>query len=110
MASLLLLQSCLHPMLTHPTAASPSAPPAATAVQVMFSVGVVIAYLAGLPYWFQIESVTLCGLDVPWWRVMVSMAAVLALAQAACLWACPESPSWLETRDKERADEACIAL
>ena len=35
---------------------------------------------------------------------------MFALAQAACLWACPESPIWLEEQDKERADEACITL
>ena len=75
-----------------------------------FSAGVLIAYLAGLPYWFDIDRVEICGYPVSWWRIMVVMAGGLALAQALCLWACPESPKWLETRDKERADEACIAL
>ena len=46
----------------------------------------------------------------PLLTLKVGLAAVLALAQAACLWACPESPIWLETHDKERADEACITL
>ena len=69
-----------------------------------------MAYLAGLPYWFGVDTLDVCGFNVAWWRVMVAMSAGLALAQAVCLWACPESPRWLETRDKERADESCIIL
>jgi len=77
---------------------------------VFFSAGVLIAYLAGLPYGYQVDKVQVWGYEVEWWRVMVVMAGGLALAQALCLSACPESPKWLESRDKDRADEACIAL
>ena len=79
-------------------------------LQVFFSAGVLIAYLTGLPYWFDVDKVTVWGHEVAWWRIMIVMAGGLALAQALCLWASPESPKWLERKDKERADEACIAL
>ncbi len=79
-------------------------------IQVLFSAGILAAYVAGLPYRYHVDSVGILGLVVPWWRVMVGAAVAMALAQAACLWFCPESPSWLEARDKEKADEACIAL
>ncbi|GAX76529.1 hypothetical protein CEUSTIGMA_g3975.t1 [Chlamydomonas eustigma] len=77
---------------------------------VLQSTGVLIAYMIGLPYWYLVDSVGVFGLVIPWWRVMVAGAALFAVAQVLCLLACPESPSWLESRDKEKADEACILL
>jgi hypothetical protein len=78
--------------------------------QVLQSTGVLAAYMAGLPYWYQVDSIGVFGLVIPWWRVMVAAAALFPVAQGLCLWVCPESPSWLEIRDKEKADEACILL
>ena len=51
--------------------------------QILFAVGVLAAYLAGLPFWLDVDDVDVCGWTVPWWRVMVGMAALLALAQVS---------------------------
>lgn len=81
-----------------------------TQPQVFINVGILLAYLAGLPYQYHMEVLPIAGLPIPWWRVMILMALIPAVAQLLVLLSCPESPIWLESRDKERADEAWVKL
>eukprot|EP00798_Chlamydomonas_sp_ICE-L_P002972 gene2972-12979_t len=78
--------------------------------QVWVNVGLVVAYCMGMPYEYNLVNVNILGKDVPWWRIMITMAFIPAILQLLGLMGCLESPVWLETRDKEAADEVCIQL
>jgi len=78
--------------------------------QVFINIGILVAYSAGIPYDYGVDDVAVLGTTVPWWRVVLCAGALPAMLQLLCLLACRESPVWLESHDKEAADEACIAL
>lgn len=65
------------------------------------NVGILSAFLAGIPYdGGQSFSVDVLGYELPWWRIMFAMSLPVALAQAAGLALCPESPVWLLRRGR----------
>ncbi|PSC75287.1 plastidic glucose transporter 4-like isoform [Micractinium conductrix] len=66
--------------------------------QVCINVGILAAYLLGLPYSLGPASVALLGREVDWWRIMFAAGMGPALLQAAALALCPESPAWLLRR------------
>ncbi|KIZ00412.1 hypothetical protein MNEG_7552 [Monoraphidium neglectum] len=79
--------------------------------QVFINVGILLAYLAGVPYEQEFSGFNFRGQFVAWWRVMVALQAVPAALQAVALLGSPESPVWLESVGRsEDADEAFIQL
>ncbi|KAI8471190.1 MAG: general substrate transporter [Monoraphidium minutum] len=79
--------------------------------QVFINVGILLAYLAGVPYENDFNGFNLRGQFVAWWRIMVALQLVPAALQALALLGSPESPVWLEgSGQSEAADEAFIAL
>jgi hypothetical protein len=78
---------------------------------VFINVGILLAYLAGIPYERDFSGFNLGGRFVAWWRVMVGLQLVPAALQAVALLGSPESPVWLEgAGHSEAADESFLAL
>eukprot|EP00887_Chlorella_sp_A99_P005345 scaffold1.g5345.t1 len=72
-----------------------------TGTQVFINIGILAAYLIGLPYEGDARaSATVAGRELPWWRVMLGVSVAPALLQAAGLALCPETPAWLLWRDQ----------
>ncbi|GBF90824.1 plastidic glucose transporter [Raphidocelis subcapitata] len=79
--------------------------------QVFINIGILLAYLAGIPYEREFSGFNLRGQFVAWWRVMVGLQLLPAALQAVALLGSPESPVWLEgAGHSEAADEAFLAL
>lgn len=79
--------------------------------QVFINVGILLAYLAGIPYEQEFSGFNFRGQFVAWWRCMVALQLVPALLQVVALAGSPESPVWLESSgETEAADEAFIRL
>ncbi|CAK0785259.1 hypothetical protein CVIRNUC_008465 [Coccomyxa viridis] len=76
----------------------------ATLNQVFICVGILVAYLAGLPYRDNTaQHVYIGGSDVAWWRVMLAFGLIPAALQAVGLFFTPESPVWLEWKGRQAA-------
>ncbi|KAK9819874.1 hypothetical protein WJX72_003513 [[Myrmecia] bisecta] len=65
--------------------------------QVFICVGILLAYVVGLPYsGKQPYDLHIGQSAVAWWRVMFGLALIPAFVQLLALAVCPESPIWLE--------------
>ncbi|KAL3148888.1 hypothetical protein ABBQ32_001758 [Trebouxia sp. C0010 RCD-2024] len=75
--------------------------------QLFVCVGILVAFVIGLPYDGKEATVQLLGYDTAWWRVMFAIGLLPATMQAVGMSFCPESPVWLEwigkTEDAWRA-------
>lgn len=73
--------------------------------QVFICVGILVAYLVGLPYSDNQAAVLPLGSgEVAWWRVMLAIGIIPAASQMVAMSVLPESPVWL--RWKGRSVEA----
>ena len=50
----------------------------------MINVGILLAYLAGAPYEAGLTTVSLLGVTIAWWRVMIALSIFPAALQV-CL-------------------------
>ncbi|CAL5223439.1 g5955 [Coccomyxa viridis] len=70
--------------------------------QVFICVGILVAYLVGLPYRNNTpQHAYIGGSDVAWWRVMLALGLIPAALQAIGLFFTPESPVWLEWKGRK---------
>ncbi|KAK9919103.1 hypothetical protein WJX75_009435 [Coccomyxa subellipsoidea] len=73
----------------------------ATLNQAFICVGILVAYLVGLPYQHnEPQTVAVASHLVSWWRVMFLFGIVPAVLQAVGLLFTPESPVWLNWKNR----------
>lgn len=79
--------------------------------QVLINLGILTGYLIAIPYGFKFDAFIINGVKIAWWRVMLALAIVPAIAQLAMFTFCPESPVWLEWKGrKQEAATVRLAL
>ncbi|BDA46904.1 Plastidic glucose transporter 4 [Coccomyxa sp. Obi] len=73
----------------------------ATLNQAFICVGILVAYLVGLPYRHnEPQTVVVASHLVSWWRIMFLFGVVPAILQAVGLLFTPESPVWLHWKGR----------
>ena len=50
-------------------------------MQVLINVGILTGYLIAIPYGFKFDAFVINGVTIDWWRVMLALAIVPAIAQ-----------------------------
>eukprot|EP00892_Ulva_mutabilis_P006851 jgi/Ulvmu1/4538/UM002_0264.1 len=76
------------------------------ATQLSICLGLLLAYLLGLPYEHDVRDIAIGPYTVHWWRVVHIIGALISLTQILMLASSVESPVWLEHHGRHSQAQA----